>query len=90
MLISPLSFPPFVAIPVFLAPFFGLLGLLPPSSLKLFDVPELAKTLDGRFGTLLGGGIAIDADDAVLETTRGAAMVGLRDIAVYACMYRVG
>jgi hypothetical protein len=77
ILISPFSLPPLIA-GVFFNPLFGLLGILPASSLSL--VPEVARTLDGLPGTLLGGGIAIEAEEALLATVLAVGIVGLRDM----------
>ena len=79
-MISPFSLTPFAAPLAFLTPLFGLLGLLPPSSFRLFDVAELDRTLGGLPGTLLGGGIDIAADEAVRDTTLGPIVVCLRDM----------
>lgn len=66
MLISPASpLFPLVATGFFI--FFGLLGRLPPTSLLLVEAVELAGRV-GPEGTLLGGGIASETDDAVRDT----------------------
>lgn len=81
MLISPLSPAlPFTELAAGRLPFFGLLGLLLSVSFPCVDAVELAGRV-GLDGTR-GGGIASEADDAVLETEgcRMPVVVGLRDI----------
>jgi hypothetical protein len=75
---------PLVAIPdvpVFLKLLFlGLICLSPPSNPLL--VMEEAITDPGRFGTLPGGGIAIDAVEVARDRPTRAPVDGLRDMVI--------